>query len=76
MTISIDRKTKTRLGKLARAMDRSEEEVASQALRSYVEIAAWQISEIKAGLKEAGAGDFADDAEVRAIFAKWTRGAR
>jgi RHH-type transcriptional regulator, rel operon repressor / antitoxin RelB len=76
LMIRIDRKTKTQLEKLAREMDRSEAEVASEALRSYVEVAARRVSEVKAALGEADAGDFADDADVSATLTKWRRGAR
>ena len=35
----------------------------------------WQITEIRAALKEADAGDFATEAEVEAVRKKWRRGA-
>jgi RHH-type transcriptional regulator, rel operon repressor / antitoxin RelB len=75
MTIRIDRKTKSRLEKLAKAMDRTKSYVAAEAIRAYVDLNEWQISEIKAALKEADAGDFASDEEVQAVVSKWSRGA-
>ena len=38
MTIRVDRKTKNRLEKLAKAMDRTKSYVAAEAIRSYVEL--------------------------------------
>ncbi len=38
-----------------------------------MESEAWRIEEIKRGLAEADAGEFASDAEVGAIFEKWRR---
>ncbi len=75
MTIRVDRKTKSRLEKLAKAMERSKSYVAAEAIRAYVELNEWQITEIRAALKEADAGDFASEAEVEAVKRKWRRGA-
>jgi RHH-type transcriptional regulator, rel operon repressor / antitoxin RelB len=75
MTIRVDRKTKSRLEKLAKAMDRTKSFVAAEAIRAYVALNEWQIGEIKAALKEADAGDFASEEEVRAVMGKWRRGA-
>lgn len=75
MTIRVDRRTKSRLEKLAKAMDRTKSYVAAEAIRAYIDLNEWQIAEIKAGLKEANAGDFAAPAEVQAVMKKWRRGA-
>jgi RHH-type transcriptional regulator, rel operon repressor / antitoxin RelB len=75
MTIWVDRKTKPRLEKLAKAMERSKSYLAAQAIRTYVELNEWQIAEIKTALKEADAGDFATPEEVESVFNKWRRGA-
>jgi RHH-type transcriptional regulator, rel operon repressor / antitoxin RelB len=73
MTIRVDRKTKSRLEKLAKAMERTKSYVAAEAIRAYVELNEWQITEIKAALKEADAGDFANEREVQAVMKKWRR---
>ena len=75
MTIRVDRKTKSRLEKLAKAMDRTKSHLAAEAIRAYVELNEWQIAEIRAALKEADAGDFASEKEVQAFMKKWKRGA-
>ena len=75
ITIRVDRKTRDRLEKLAKAMDRSKSYVAAEAIRSYVDLNEWQIGETKAALKEAEAGDFASEEEVEAVTRKWRRGA-
>jgi RHH-type transcriptional regulator, rel operon repressor / antitoxin RelB len=76
MTIRVDFKTKSRLEKLAKAMDRTKSYVAAEAIRAYVELNEWQITEIKAALNEADAGDFASEKEVQAVMKKWSRRAR
>lgn len=75
MTIRVDRKTKARLEKLAKAMARTKSFVAAEAIRAYVDLNEWQIGEIKAALKEADAEDFAREEEVQAVMSKQRRGA-
>jgi predicted transcriptional regulator len=76
MTIRVDAKIKSRLEKLAKATERTKSYLAAEAIRTYVDLNEWQIAEIKAALKEADAGDFASDAEVRRVRKKWGSGAR
>lgn len=76
MTIRVDRKTKSRLEKLAKAMERTKSYVAAEAIRTYVDLNEWQIAEIEAALKEADASDFASEKEVRSVIKKWSRRAR
>ncbi len=73
MTIRVDRKTKSRLEKLAKAMDRTKSYLAAEAIRAYIDLNEWQIGEIKAALKEADAGDFASAEEVQAVTRRWRR---
>ena len=75
MTIRVDRKTKSQLEKLAKAMERTKSYVAAEAIRAYVELNEWQIAEIKAALEEADRGDFASEKEVAKVMRKWRRGA-
>jgi RHH-type transcriptional regulator, rel operon repressor / antitoxin RelB len=62
---------KDRLDVLAEATQRSKSFLAAEAIRAYVENNEWQIGEIQAALKEADAGDFADDKDVAALARKW-----
>jgi hypothetical protein len=48
---------------------------AAEAIRAYIDLNEWQIAEIKAALKQADAGDFASEKEVRGVMRKWRRGA-
>jgi len=61
---------------LSKSMNRSRSFVAAQAIQEYVSVNEWQINEIKKGLAEADAGDFATDEEVQQVMKKWTRRAR
>jgi RHH-type transcriptional regulator, rel operon repressor / antitoxin RelB len=57
--------------RLAEATQRSKSFLAAEAIRAYVENNEWQIGEILAALKEAGAGDFASEKDVTALAKKW-----
>jgi predicted transcriptional regulator len=71
MTIRLEPDLKDRLDQLAEATHRSKSFLAAEAIREFIELHEWQIQEIKAAIKEADAGDFASDEEVKAVFAKW-----
>jgi RHH-type transcriptional regulator, rel operon repressor / antitoxin RelB len=70
ITIKVDRKTRARLAKLAIETKRSESRLAAEAIRSYVDVNEWQVEGIKQAIKEADAGDFATDEEIKATFRK------
>lgn len=59
------------LGDIAEATGRTKTFLAVQAIRNLVDQEAWQIAEIKKGIAEAEAGDFATDEEMRELDAKW-----
>jgi RHH-type rel operon transcriptional repressor/antitoxin RelB len=71
MSIRLEEDVKDRLEQLADATHRSRSFLAAEAIREYVEVNEWQIQEIHAALAEADAGDFASDAEVKAVRDKW-----
>lgn len=73
LTIRINPEVKDRLDRLAEATQRSKSFLAAEAIRSFVDTNEWQISEVRAALKEADAGDFATDKEVAALARKWKR---
>ena len=76
MTIRLEDEVKERLDRLAEATARSKSYLAAEAVRAYVETNEWQIAEIRAALKEADAGDFADDKDVEKLRRKWKVNAR
>jgi RHH-type rel operon transcriptional repressor/antitoxin RelB len=73
MTIRVDRKTKSRLEKLAKETRRAESRLVAEAIRSYVDVNEWQIAAIKQAIKEADAGNFATEREVQVFLKKWRK---
>ena len=56
---------------LAKATARTKSFLAIDALTHYVESESWQIHDIHEGIKEADAGEFATDEQVKALFDKY-----
>ena len=73
ITVRIDSDMKVRLERLADATQRSKSFLAAEAIRDFVDINEWQISEVHAALKEANADDFATDKDIAALTRKWKR---
>lgn len=69
-TIRLDDKTLAKLDALAADTDRSRNWLAAKAIENYVELNAWQIDQIKAGLAEADRGEFVSEADLDAIEAE------
>ena len=59
-----------RMQSIARATARTPEDLAREALTRYLDLESWQLADIEAGLREAEAGEFASEAEVKAVFAR------
>ena len=56
---------------LAKATARTKSFLAIDALTHYVQSESWQIHDIHEGIKEADAGEFATDKQVKAVFDKY-----
>ena len=76
LTLRLDAKLKKQLDRLSKSMNRSRSFVAAQAIEEYVSVNEWQINEIKKGLAEADAGDFASEEEMQQTIRRLTRRAR
>ncbi len=76
LTLRLDAKLKKQLDRLSKSMNRSRSFVAAEAIQEYVSVNEWQINEIKKGLAEADAGDFATDEEMQQTIRRLTRRAR
>jgi len=69
-TIRLDDEMLAKLDALAADTDRSRNWIAAKAIESYIELNAWQIEQIKAGLAEADRGEFVTEADLDAIEAE------
>jgi RHH-type transcriptional regulator, rel operon repressor / antitoxin RelB len=76
LTLRLDAKLKSKLDRLSKSLNRSRSFVAAQAIQEFVSVNEWQINEIKKGLAEADACDFATDEEMKQTIRRLTRRAR
>lgn len=56
---------------LAAATARTKSFVTLEALSSYLDAQSWQVKDIEAGIADADKGDFATDAQVNTVYAKY-----
>jgi RHH-type transcriptional regulator, rel operon repressor / antitoxin RelB len=71
LSFRTDESTAETLDRLVEATDRPRSWHLEQAPKTYVRAQSWQVDDIRRGIAEADAGDFADDAEIEAIFASF-----
>jgi RHH-type transcriptional regulator, rel operon repressor / antitoxin RelB len=72
LTLRLDPQLRRKLDRLSSAMSRSRSFIAAEAIREYVALNDWQITEIKKGMAEADRGDFASDSDFERTVRKWT----
>jgi predicted transcriptional regulator len=71
MTIRLPTEMKAQLEELAHATGRNKTFLAQEALRQYLEVESWQIASIQRGIRDADAGRFASDEEMRQVWAEF-----
>lgn len=71
VTARLDTDTQAQLEKLVVATSRSRSWLVAEAVKQYVADQSWQVEAIQEGVREADAGNFASDAEVKEAFARW-----
>jgi predicted transcriptional regulator len=56
------------LDAVATALDRDRSYILNEAIDAYLDVQQWQMDHIHEGLRQANAGEFATDAEMKATF--------
>ena len=73
MTVRIEPETRDALDAIAAALDRDRTYVVNEALASFIETHRWQIEHIRQGLREAEAGEFASESQVKRVLGRLRR---
>jgi RHH-type rel operon transcriptional repressor/antitoxin RelB len=73
ISVRIPSEKKAALDAIAAEIDRDVSFVIEEAVNAYLELHAWQREHIEEGVRQANAGEFASEAEVREAFARWRR---
>jgi predicted transcriptional regulator len=72
LTISLPRNLDERLQRAAARAEKSDTDLAVDAIAAFVDLDEWQTKEIEAALKAADADDFLTDDELTAAYRRWT----
>ena len=67
-TVRLDDETLSRVGEMAKAMDRPRAWLVAEAIKQYVAREEWFFREVEKGVKSADEGNLTDHADVKA---KW-----
>jgi predicted transcriptional regulator len=73
ISVRIGSDKKAALDAIATRTQRDLSLVIHEALDAYLELHTWQVKHIEQGVRQADAGEFASEAEVREAFARWRR---
>jgi predicted transcriptional regulator len=73
ITFRVDSGTRKTLDAIAASIDRDRSHVLNEAVKAYVDAHQWQVEHIRRGVKQANAGKFASEAEVKKAFARWRK---
>jgi predicted transcriptional regulator len=72
VTIRLDDDTLQALDALAKSTDSTRDELVAQALDAFLALNEWQATKIRAGVAAADSGDFATDADIARLRAKFS----
>lgn len=71
VSVRVSEEDKEALEKLASVTGKSKSSLVAEAIHSYVELNAWQMSVVRQRLEAADRHEYASRERVRAVFAKW-----
>jgi RHH-type transcriptional regulator, rel operon repressor / antitoxin RelB len=73
ISVRVPSEKKAALEAIAAQTDRDVSVVIEGAVNAYLDLHAWQREHIEEGVRQADAGEFASEAEVREAIARWRR---
>ena len=68
VSFRLDSGQRDELDQLAKVLDRDRTYLIGEAITAYLDVQRWHIEQIEEGLRQAEAGEFADDHEVDGVF--------
>ncbi len=71
LSMDLPQELARQLDNLADTTGKPKNFLAVQAIQDFIERETWQIAEIKEAIKEADAGDFATESDIKNLDAKW-----
>ena len=68
VTLHLDTEKREALDSIARSMNRDRNAVIDEAIDTYLDLHRWQVAHVNEGLRQADAGEFASNDDVKAAF--------
>jgi RHH-type rel operon transcriptional repressor/antitoxin RelB len=65
LTVRVESETRESIDAIAEATDRDRSFVINEALSAYIDVYRWQVEHIQAAIREADAGRFVPESEVK-----------
>ncbi len=73
ISFRLEAKKKEALDAVASALDRDRSYVINEAIEAYLDVHRWQMEHIREGVRQADAGEFATESEMKATFSRRRR---
>jgi predicted transcriptional regulator len=73
ITVRVPDETRGALDALALALDRDRSYVINEALTTYIDTHQWHVEHIRQGMREADAGKFVSERDVRKVLGRLRR---
>jgi RHH-type transcriptional regulator, rel operon repressor / antitoxin RelB len=70
ISFRLESEKKEALDAVASALDRDRSYIINEAIEAYLDLQRWQMEHIREGLRQANAGEFATEAEMKATFSR------
>jgi RHH-type rel operon transcriptional repressor/antitoxin RelB len=70
ISFRMDSEKREALDAVASALDQDRSYIINEAIEAYLDIHRWQLTHIREGLRQADAGEFATEAEMKAAFSR------
>jgi predicted transcriptional regulator len=70
ITFRLESEKREALDAVASALDRDRSYIINEAIEAYLDVHRWQLDHLREGLRQANAGEFATEAEMKATFSR------
>jgi predicted transcriptional regulator len=70
ISFRMDSEKREALDAVASSLDRDRSYIINEAIEAYLDIHRWQAERIREGLRQADAGEFATEAEMKSTFSR------
>jgi len=70
ISFRLESETREALDAVASALDRERSYIINEAIETYLDVHRWQLDHIREGVRQANAGEFGTEAEMKTTFSR------